>query len=175
MDDPFVEAVERAGDEGLPESARAPIGADEVTGFLVAAGDVVARWRGDHWRIDPSECDVAAPAIARQLAKPDGGWLAEWMERHGDTMLITVGLGLIVAPRVGTELAIRRERRRAILDAAPAYGSEYGYGPDYGATPAGDDQAASSAGYGVPVPGYDQRDVRPVDPRSLATAFGEGG
>lgn len=111
--DPILGAYEDTGQPAPEEAPGLPIGPDEVTAFIVAIGDVLARVRGPHWAIEPDETALAAPAIARQLAKPDNAASA-WLMEHGDALLIVVGLGVIIVPRAIVEYQVIQYRRRQL-------------------------------------------------------------
>jgi len=145
-----------------------PIGPDEVTAFLVGIGDALAQLRGPHWQIEPDETAMLAPAVARQLAKPDNA-AAEWLMRHGDALLITVGLGLIIVPRAAVEYQVIRYRRRQLELAADLEEGEP-YAERFPGATVGPD--AGGAGPGLPADGLEGAAARPTDPVSLAATLG---
>jgi hypothetical protein len=151
------------------------IGPDEVTGFLVGCGDALAALRGDHWRIEPGETALMAPAISRQLSTP-GNPLAEWIAAHADAFLILVGAGIIVAPRLIIEYQViryRREMARLYRDQQEAGVPIYEHrepepvpGRGAAAEPPG-----GGAGGGVRPGGNEERAFGvPTDPGALAAA-----
>lgn len=174
--DPILSAYDRPA--GTPSDAPGlPIGPDEVTAFLVGVSDVLAQLRGAHWHVEPDECGILAPPLARQLAKPDST-MAAWLAAHADGVLIAFGAASITIPRAIIEYQVIRYRRQqaergeaTLQSEVPSYGS-----PDYGAP-------GSQGGGDWPSPESLESDIsaavetgraaaRPTDSGRLSAALG---
>lgn len=182
--DPILDAY---GPQPEPtgEAAGIPVGPDEVTAGLVGIFALLAMARGPHWAVEPEECALVAPPLARELSKPDTT-LAAWLAKHGDPLLIVVGMSAIVIPRAILEwrvLQLRREQLRAEPQPqyeAPSYGPSYEpvyQQPDtYDDAPAARADAAPPAGgprSDLPAAGEPpSAGARPSDPASVAASLG---
>jgi hypothetical protein len=170
-DDPILSSYDRPA--AAPSDAPGlPIGPDEVTAFLVGLGEGLAQLRGPHWQIEPDECAILAPPLARQLAKPDGA-LAAWLATHADAVLIAFGAGAIVIPRAITEYQViswRREQAKRQEQEAPGYGFTEYTAPDLAG--GGDYPAPDGTGPSLPS-GIEAgaAAARPSDPARLAATL----
>ena len=96
----------------LEEQPTLGIGPDEVTGLIVTVGDILGKVRGPHWRVEPDECELVSPPLARQLNRTDADSpLARWVLQHSDALLIAVGAAAIVVPRAAIEYRVIQYRR----------------------------------------------------------------
>jgi hypothetical protein len=173
--DPLLDAA-YAKAEPAGEAAGIPVGPEEVTAGLVGIFAAIAWMRGPHWAVEPDECALVAPPLARELSKPDTT-LAAWLAKHGDAALIVLGLGVLIVPRAYVEVQVLKARRDQLragpryeeTDATTAYPgwdayAAAGYGPGAAAAPPPPlpEPGLSAAGEGA--------GAVPSDPRAVASS-----
>lgn len=173
--DPILSGYGARDTEPAGEAAGLPVGPEEVTAVLVGLFDGLAQLRGPHWHAEPEEFAMAAPPIARELNKPDTT-LAAWLAKHGDALLIVLGLGAVVVPRAYIEwrvMQLRRELARqqaageppgGYAEPQPLYPDAGPYGPPAPPPPRG-------AGSDLREPGaVEAAPAIPTDPGRLAAS-----